>query len=294
MDLERLKNYDKNHCFQYQMRLDNLENDLKQVGMTLEESKLLRVNDFYFEAVDIKDIEKKNKCIDFIKSQEWIGTITMYSTHYFACYLKSNNFLSGVIIFSMPNAFSKLLGEDTKNIERLISRGACISFSCKNLASAFIMWSIKWMVKNTQYRLFTCFSDTQARELGIIYQACNFYYLGQKSGTTTRFINPYTGKVVSDRFFRQKTAYKKYAVELGIKWEKNWNHKTGINWENIPDDIEKLLRDHSKQKQKSSQKIDMPSKHKYAYVLGKDNRETKELRKVFEERNKLYPYPKER
>ena len=106
----------------------------------------------------------------------------------------------------MPNAFSKLLGEDTKDLERLISRGACISWSPKNLASSFVMWCIKWMVQNTQYRLFTAYSDPIAKELGTIYQATNFYYLGQKSGTTTRFINPYTGKVVSDRFFRQKTS----------------------------------------------------------------------------------------
>ena len=294
MDLERLKNYDKNHCFQYQMRLDNLEDDLKEVGMTLEESKLLRVSDFYFEAVDIKDIKTKKECFDFIVKNEWLGNLTQYSTNYYICRLKSNNFLSGVLIFSMPNAFSKLLGEDTKNIERLISRGACSGFTPKNLASSFIMWSIKHMVKNTQYRLFTCYSDPTAKELGTVYQACNFYYLGQKSGTTTRYINPYTGKVVSDRFFRQKTAYRKYAVELGIKWEKDWSHKTGINWINIPDDIELKLREYSRQKQKTSQKIDMPSKHKYAYVLGKDNRETKELRKVFEERNKLYSYPKKR
>ena len=38
----------------------------------------------------------------------------------------------------------------------------------------------------------------------------------------------------------------------------------------------------------------MPSKHKYAYILGKDKRETNYLRKIFENNNKLYPYPKER
>lgn len=38
----------------------------------------------------------------------------------------------------------------------------------------------------------------------------------------------------------------------------------------------------------------MPSKHKYAYVLGRDKRETKILRKTFEDKNKTFPYPKER
>lgn len=36
------------------------------------------------------------------------------------------------------------------------------------------------------------------------------------------------------------------------------------------------------------------SKHKYAFVLGKNKKETIALRKLFEENNKLFPYSKER
>jgi thymidylate kinase len=118
--------------------------------------------------------------------------------------------------------------------------------------------------------------------------------MGQHSGTNTRYINPYTGKVVSDRYFRQKTAYRKFANELGITWQKDWQHSTGMNWHNIPDDIEKQLRDYSKYKQKLSQKITMPSKHKYAYVLGRTKYETKQLQKLYKEHNKILDYPKER
>ena len=64
--------------------------------------------------------------------------------------------------------------------------------------------------------------------------------------------------------------------------------------ENIPDDIEKMLRDYSKEMYSKSEKIIFPNKHKYAFVLGKDKRETKSLRKKFEENNKIYSYPKNR
>ena len=40
--------------------------------------------------------------------------------------------------------------------------------------------------------------------------------------------------------------------------------------------------------------MQVPSKHKYAIVMGKDNRETKMLRRLFEERNEVLPYPKDR
>ena len=290
MDIDRLNNYDKNHCWQYDIRLNNLVEDLKIANITEDYANNLKVSDFEFKNIESKIEQQELK--KFIERHEWLGTLSQYTTQWFACYHKG--IIAGVMLFNMPNAFSKSLGENTKQMERLISRGACISWSPKNLGSSFLMWCLKWMVKNTQWRLFTAYSDPTAKELGTIYQACNFYYLGQSFGSKKSYINPYTGKMVSDRYFRQKTAYRKYANELGIEWQKDWQHKTGMNWHNVPDEIESKLRLHSKQKQASSKCIELPSKHKYAYVLGKDKRETKKLRTLFENNNKLFEYPKER
>ena len=286
----RLDSYTKSHCWQFDIRVKNLDEDLKSANLTVDYISSLRVSDFTFK--EVTDKKERSKLKEFIERHEWLGNLSQYTTHWFAAYHK--DILAGVILFNMPNSFSKMLGEDTKYLERLISRGACISWSPKNLASSFLMWCIKYMVKNTQYRLFTAYSDPTAKELGTIYQACNFYYLGQNSGTTTRYINPYTNKVVSDRFFRQRTAYKKYAKELGIKWEKNWTHPTGMDWKNIPDEIEMKLREYSKTKQASSEKIEMPSKHKYAMVMGRSKKETLQLRKLFKSKNKVFNYPKDR
>lgn len=289
--LERLNTYDKDHCWQYDIRLSKEQEDREYIKNTLNiEIEDISIKDFEIRQITSK--EEKKEAVEFIKRYEWLGTITQYSTHYFGAYYKG--ILGGVTIFSMPNAFSKLLGEDTKNLERLVSRGACASWTPKGLASHFLMASIRQMVATTQYRLFTAYSDPTAKELGTIYQSTNWYYLGQKSGTTTRYINPYTGKIVSDRFFRQKTAYKKYATELGIEWQKEWTGKSGVNWDLIPDDIEKTLRDYSKKKQSESKSIEYPNKHKYAYVLGRSKLETKRLRKMLESNVKTYPYPKER
>jgi len=297
--VERSKSYDKEHCWQYDIRLNNYEKDLEQALMSKERAGELRVSDFIFKPLTTE--AEKREATEFIKRHEWLGNLSQYTTHWFAAYyhdpeqgLIGRDIMAGVILMNLPNAFSKLLGENTKEIERLVSRGACVSWSPKNLASSFLMWCINWMVKNTQYRLFTAYSDPTAKELGTIYQACNFYYLGQDSGTTTRYINPYTGRVVSDRFFRVRSAYKKYAKELGITWEKDWNNDQKVLWENIPAEVEKQLREHSKKKQQGATKIQMPSKHKYAFVLGRSKAETKKLRREFEDRNPPKPYPKER
>lgn len=289
--LEQIKAYDKDYCFQYQRRLDTYEEDKVKYGWSDDFIKSITLSDFNYKP--LTSDKEKSDATEFIKRYEWLGTIGSYPTHWFGAYY--NGILGGVIIMGMPNAFSKMLGENTKNIERLIARGASASWCPMNLGSNFLMWCIKWMVKNTKYRLFTCYSDPQAKEKGSIYQALNFYYLGRKSGTTVRCINPYNKeKIVTDRAFRARSFYKRYAKDLHIEWQKDWSNDQKILWENVPDDIEKRLRDYSKKMYEESEKIEFPSKHKYAFVLGKDKRETKALRKLFLEKNKVYPYPKER
>lgn len=288
--LERMNNYDQEHCWQYDIRKRNYDRDLVEAGISPEELSTIRVSDFSFKFVE--DKSERKKMIEFIKRHEWLGTISQYTTHWFASYYKDT--LAGVILMNLPNSFSKILGEGSDKKERLISRGACISWSPKNLASSLLMWSINWMVKNTEYRVFTAYSDPTAKELGTIYQACNFYYLGQTSGGKRKYVNPYNGKLVSDRFFRQKTAFRRFSKELGIEWQKNWSGSNGMLWDNVPEKIEKELRQYSKDKMAKCDYIEVPLKHKYAYVLGADKRETKKLKEVFLEKNKIFPYPKER
>lgn len=291
--LDKIKEYDKDWCYQYQKRLDTLEEDKKKYGWDDEDISNISLNDFVFSYINPEDTEGKKEATEFIKRYEWLGTIGSYPTHWFQARYKG--ILGGVIIMGMPNAFSKLLGEDTSKLERLIARGASASWCPFNLGSKFLMWSLKWMVENTQYRLFTCYSDPQAKEIGSIYQGLNFFYLGQGSGTNTRCINPYNPNViVTDRAFRARSFYKRYAKDLGIQWQKNWSDDQKMLWENIPQDVEKQLREYSKEMYRKAEKITFPSKHKYAFVLGKNKKETKLLRNKFLELNKTYEYPKER
>ena len=289
--LEKIKDYDKPWCYQYQKRLDTLQEDMEMYKWSQEDIDNISLDDFEFSF--ISDKKDKEEATAFIKRYEWLGTIGSFPTHWFTARYKG--ILGGVIIMGMPNAFSKMLGEDTKNTERLIARGASASWCPFNLGSKFLMWAIKWMVDNTQYRLFTAYSDPQAKEVGSIYQGLNFFYLGQGSGTNVRCVNPYNPNVIiTDRAFRARSFFKRYAKDLGIEWDKSWNNDQKILWENMPDGIEQKLRDYSKEMYRKAEKISFPSKHKYAFVLGRDKRETKALRKKFLELNKVYPYPKER
>lgn len=284
-----IKDYNKEYCWQYDIRLNNLNDDLNNANISIDESKSLKVKDFIFQ------YEEKDKCFNeikaFIERHEWLGRISLYPTHIFTARYKG--ILAGVVIMDMPSVFSKILGEYTKPLERLISRGACISWSPKNLGSSLIMFAIKWMVKNTQYRLFVAYSDVEAKELGTIYQACNFYYLGKKSGAKKQY-KIETGRWVSDRYFRARSVYKKLAKNNGIVWNPEWQDGDSVKFDRMPENIATEIRKLSKEYMLSCESRNIKPKHKYAYVLGYDNNETKKLRKIFNNKNKIYPYPKER
>ena len=116
--LEQIKSFTKPHCYQYQKRLDTLEEDKEKLGWDDEFISNIDLNEFEFSFVDNK--QDKEEAIEFIKRYEWLGTTGSYPTHFFIA--RYRGILGGVIIMGMPNAFSKLLGDETKSIERLIAR----------------------------------------------------------------------------------------------------------------------------------------------------------------------------
>jgi hypothetical protein len=289
--------YNQDHCWQYDIRIRNAEQDLADSGLTSEEAASIKVADLTFRPVDKAETVMCQRIVAFIGRHEWLGKMPLHPTNRFVAEYKGQ--LAGVVIFSMPSAFSKLLGEGTKNLERLISRGACVSWSPHSTASAMLMYAIDWMVANTQYRLFTCYADVEAREIGNIYQACNFLYLGQKYGSGKMCfdpLNPQRG-YFTDRAFRSRSAWKRYAKALGIVWQAEWQKGESIFWDRIPADIAQQLREFSKAEQMRCQYRLMPRKHKYAYLKGRGRLETKRLKRLFAELNPELvglPYPKKR
>jgi len=260
----------------------------------------LRIDDFVFEHISKEDKEQCQEIKRFIERHEWLGKLSQRSTHRFTARLK-NGTLAGVVIMATPNAFSNLLGRENRDKEKLISRGACISWAPKNLASWLIMNSIKWMVKNTEFRYFTAYSDPEAKELGTIYQACNFYYLGQTSGTTHQYLDPIRPEKgwFSDRDFRKKSKYFKYAEAIGITRDtwKGWMKKYSPDWEKVPPDIKIKIKEQERIYRDSCKKRKVPAKHKYCYILGQTKSETARLKNIFAEKSPdkaNLPYPKNR
>ena len=281
------RKYDQPHCWQYDIRLRNREEDLRVARLTEGAVSRLTVHDFDIHVIE-SDAQKA-EARAFINRHEWLGNVGRFpKTYYVATY---GDLLGGVLVFGIPFG----IRTEEKDRARLIQRGACISWSPPNLASALIMASIKDMVATTDYRMFVAYSDPTAMELGTVYQACNFYYLGALSDGSS-YISPYTSKPVSERLFTHVGYYKKYAKELGIEWDRRWaspgSARSRMLWDNVPDAIKHSLQTHGRAKKAEATRLVTPGKGKYAYVLGRTKAETRHIRNEFLLKHPTQPYPK--
>ena len=299
---ERFKDLEAEHCWQYEVRLRNMQEDLQAMGKDLAWAESLRTTDFDFGYVDSSDKDQCNEVRDFIIRHEFLGCLPNRPTHRFTARLKETGELAGVVVMAVPNTFSHLIGKENKNIVKLVSRGPSISWAPKNLGSWIVSRSCKWMVQNTEFRCFEAYSDPLAKELGTIYQALNWTYLGQTSGTAKVYLDPKNKDRgwFSDRDFRKKSKYKMYAEKIGITpevWRDKYMGKWSPKWDEIPASVKKKIKDQEKKYRNSCESRTVPAKHKYCFILGRTKKETKQLHKLFKDNNPKkvgLSYPKER
>jgi hypothetical protein len=197
-------NISASECYQYKRKIETLKEDIEN-GAPSECS----VNDFTLAQESFSDEHKR-----FIERYEWLGSVGYSPKWVFTA--RTQGILGGVVIISEPNGYTK-----DKMLEALISRGATASWTPKNLGSKMVMFSCNWMVQNTDKRVFFGYSDHDAGEIGTIYQACNFFYLGRYFGAKNEYLLS-SGKVVNSRYFSKTSTYRRYAAELGISWKKEW------------------------------------------------------------------------
>ena len=66
--LEKIKSYDKPHCYQYQKKLDTYEEDKQRLGWTDEDIAKIKVSDFEFSIMTTKEEKKEAYVYSLIAS----------------------------------------------------------------------------------------------------------------------------------------------------------------------------------------------------------------------------------
>lgn len=128
-----------------------------------------------------------------IEEYEWLGCMPAVSMFYFGIFF--GDVCGGVVCFGTE--YSENLGcWDKYGYSKkmlLLNRGVCLHWTPKNTGSKLIMRAIKMLP--SKYEVITATTDHLAGEVGTIYQACNFYYVG-----SMRDSNPNVKSKNGDRF----------------------------------------------------------------------------------------------
>jgi len=199
-----------------------------------------------------------------ILEYEWLGSMGQ-GTHCYGIFF--NDILAGAVCFGLPASLTAgdMFGVENRSKAICLERGACVWWAHPHSASKLISFAVADMAKTTKYRIFFAYSDEDAGEIGTVYQACNWLYLGRMAsgGSQNKLITP-DGKMKDSRHIM--TYAKKYSLDIPNRTV-----------------ARKVLHENGWSSRKTKPKC------KYVIVKG-DKREVRSIVKNLTA--KVYPYPK--
>jgi hypothetical protein len=136
-----------------------------------------------------------------ILAYEWLGTMGAGVTNYYGIFF--GNYCAGVTTFA-PAGFNIPSLAKTFKIEgsklRYLARGANVHWSPKGANSKLIAHSLKFE-KALGGKLAIAFADSDAGEIGTVYQATNWIYVGKTTSSWKQWVSPLEnyGRAISSR-----------------------------------------------------------------------------------------------
>lgn len=143
---------------------------------------------------EVKEIDRAT-CEKIILEYEWLGCMPAVVWHMYGIFFEGN--CGGVVCYGPE--YSENLGKIAREQGRkcadwskygyegkmiLLSRGACTHWAHPHSGSKLIRQSMKMLPP--RYEVITCTTDHAAGEIGTIYQACGFYYVGSMRESNDR------------------------------------------------------------------------------------------------------------
>lgn len=119
-----------------------------------------------------------------ILKYEWLGTMATGSKYHFGIFFGS--YCAGVTCagpFGTAGTPHTLWRLDDPADYIVLSRGACVHWAPSGTNSKLVSWTVKLLRKMRVGKILAAYADTDAGEIGTIYQACGWYYVGKGSAT---------------------------------------------------------------------------------------------------------------
>lgn len=242
------------------MREKALEEDLKTKGAWWEDLDLSPQN------AEVTEIDFQT-AKDIITKYEWLGTMPAGA---FLCVgLFFDGHIAGVEVFTE----SKPGGKYTlfKQPATCLARGCCVHWA-PNWASSFLI-ARALKILNEYYkgepRFVVAYSDWEAGEIGKVYQATNWFYLGHEYKYEWR--DP-KGKRYDEKHHR----------DLAKIRDKEYFKKHKKLRPEVPQQIKQELFEQGWKRKKTM-------RGRYATVIGNNGKKKRELIKMLKEKSKPYP-----
>ena len=151
---------------------------------------------------DVKVVER-NQIKDFIEENHYSHNINgVISDLCFGLY--NQNELIGAAIFgrmAMRNAYKKYWDVEDEIVE--LRRLVCIDNTPKNTESFFIGKMLRYLQRNTSYKIVISYADSTYGHTGVIYKASNFVHKGCTKGMRV-IKRKEDGKLFHDKTIRTK------------------------------------------------------------------------------------------
>lgn len=181
-----------------------------------------------------------------ILKYEWLGTMANSRIHYGIFF---GNYCAGVTCVAVGTGTGginvpKEFGLDYYQLA-ILTRGACVHWAPSGTNSKLVSWTCRLLSKIPNLQLVMAYADTDAGEIGTIYQACNWTYLG-RGNSVLQFVNP------SGKIYDQKLVYNlrhQHGLLEAVSWGRQRQALLDAGW---------------------NEQVTNP-KHRYAFVLNQDN-----------------------
>ena len=198
---------------------------------------------------------------EIILRYEWLGTVPNNAQAFYGLRSPDGDLLGVSIFGPTPGTASRdVCGKANAKITIGLLRGACVHYAHPHAGSFLTARACQLAASDHGWRIFVAYQDTRAGEVGTIYQACNWLYIGATgrggSGYRTRYKAP-DGEWWTSRRFRA----------LCKREAQAWQHYAALGWT----------------------KGREPDKGKYVHIEG-SRLERKRLLKLL--RYPVLPYPK--
>jgi hypothetical protein len=221
------------------------------------------------------DLDLKNTVVEpvdlafarnIIEEYEYLGCIAAVNWYQYGIFFKDSKggvHCGGVVIFGQEYAENQGVWDKYGYTGKIIllNRGVCLHWTPKNTNSMLIMEAIKQLPE--KYKVITATTDPDAGEIGTIYQACNWYYVGAMRKNKTR-----TNIIINGKKYGSRSVRQTYGT---------------MSKKTLPDLVRAKLGDDA-----TVEFVNVHAKHRYFYFRG-TKWDKKNLKKGIEDIIKPYP-----